>query len=363
MISTSAPEGIPPFTYTALPARVVFGLGTIARVADEVRLLGGRRALVLSTPQQQDAAHALAARLGGLAAGVFAGATMHTPVDVTDRAMDEARAREADCLVAIGGGSTTGLSKAIALRTGLPQVVIPTTYAGSEATPILGETTGGRKTTQRNPKVLPQVIIYDVDLTLDLPVGLSVTSGINAIAHGVEALYAVEANPVISAMAEQGVAALGRALPSIVADPGDRAARSQALYGAWLCGVCLGSVGMALHHKLCHVLGGTFDLPHAETHAVILPYAMAYNALAVPDAMARMARAIGAHDLPTGLFELGRRLGTPPSLAAIGMPWEGLDLAADLIVANPYRNPRPVERGAMRSLLVAAFHGAPPEKI
>jgi len=354
------PGSISGFTYTALPARVVFGSGTLARVADEVRRLGGRRALVLSTPEQQADAQALAERLGELAAGVFAGAVMHTPVEVTDRALAEVHARGADCLVALGGGSTTGLGKAIALRTDLPQIVVPTTYAGSEATPILGETVGGRKTTQRSAKVLPEVIVYDVDLTLSLPVGLSVTSGMNAIAHAVEALYAQDANPVTSALAEQGIAALAQALPAIVANPADPAARAGALFGAWACGTCLGTVEMALHHKLCHVLGGAFDLPHAETHTVVLPHAAAYNAPAVPEAMARVARALGGGDAAMGLFDLARRLGAPTSLREIGMPEAELDRAADLAAAEPYPNPRPVERAGVRALLQAAYEGSPP---
>ena len=187
--------------------------------------------------------------------------------------------------MALGGGSTIGLAKAIALRTDLPQIAIPTTYAGSEMTPILGETKDGRKTTQKSMKVLPEVVIYDVDLTMTLPAGLSGTSGINAIAHAVEALYAEDANPIISVLAEQSIAALGRALPQIAADPSDREARSDAQYGAFLAGACLGSVGMALHHKLCHTLGGTFDLPHSETHTIVLPHALAYNAPAVPKAV------------------------------------------------------------------------------
>lgn len=348
------------FVYTTLPARVVFGQGTLVRVADEVRRLGAGKALVLSTPQQAGEAQALADRLNGVAVGVFAEAAMHTPIDVTERGLARARELGADCLVALGGGSTTGLGKAIALRTDLPQVVILTTYAGSEATPILGETEGGRKTTRRSPKVLPEVIVYDVDLTLTLPAKLSVTSGINAIAHAVEALYAEEANPVVSMLAKAGIAALARALPAIVADPGDRDARSDALYGAWACGTCLGSVGMALHHKLCHVLGGTFDLPHAETHTVVLPHAVAFNAPAAREAMARAAAALGMPDAAPGLFDLAQNLGAPTSLREIGMPEGGLDRAADLAVASPYWNPRPIERDAIRALLDDAWHGRRP---
>lgn len=350
-----------PFTYTALPARVVFGFGTLALVGDEIRGLGCSRALVLSTPQQRGEAEALAERLGSLAAGVFAQAAMHTPTDVTERAVAAVHELRADCTVAVGGGSTTGLGKAIALRTDLPQIAVPTTYAGSEATPILGETRDGSKTTQRTLKALPEVIVYDVDLTLTLPAALTATSGLNAIAHAVEALYARDGNPLVSSIAEQGIVALARALPVLARDPRHREARSDALYGAWACGTCLGSVGMALHHKLCHVLGGSFDLPHAETHAIVLPHAAAYNALAAPDAMARVATALGEPDGPDGLFQLARRLGVPASLGAIGMAEADLDRAADLAVANPYWNPRPVERQAVRALLDDAYHGRPPK--
>ena len=349
-----------PFTYVGAPSRVVFGFGVLSRVPDEVKALGCRRALVLSTPQQAGEARALSERLGSLGAGVFTEATMHTPVEVTERAMQVVRELGADCTVALGGGSTTGLGKAIALRTDLPQIVIPTTYAGSEATPILGETRDGLKTTQKSPKILPEVIVYDVDLTLTLPPGLSATSGINAIAHAVEGLYTEDANPIVSLMAEEGIRALGAALPKIISHPSDREARSDALYGAWLCGVVLGSVGMALHHKLCHTLGGTFDLPHSETHTVVLPHAAAYNAPAAPQAMARVARALGVTDAPQGLYDLARSLGAPLALKDIGMPEAGLDRAADLAVANPYWNPRPIERGAIRALLDDAFHGRRP---
>ena len=215
-----------PFTYTSLPARVIFGSGTLASLGDEIRRLGCSRALILSTPQQQGDAKALAGRIGPLAAGLYANAAMHTPVAVTEEALSIVRDLNADVTVALGGGSTTGLGKAIALRTDLPQIVIPTTYAGSEATPILGETRDGLKTTQRSMKVLPEVILYDVDLTLSLPAGLSATSGMNAIAHAVEALYAHDANPITSLMAQEAIRALAKALPAIVKDPKDSEARS-----------------------------------------------------------------------------------------------------------------------------------------
>ncbi len=234
------------FVYNALPGRVIFGSGTISTLKSEIERAGCKRALLLSTPEQSASLKNIAASIGALAAGIFAQAAMHTPTDVTERALQAAKESNADCTIAFGGGSSTGLGKAIALRTDLTQIAIPTTYAGSEMTPIIGETEGGRKTTQRSMKVLPEIVIYDVDFTLTLPQRLSVTSCTNAIAHAVEALYAQDRNPVISMMAEQAIAAMGRALPAIVADPKNREARADALYGAWLCGVCLGSVGMAL---------------------------------------------------------------------------------------------------------------------
>lgn len=312
-----------PFVYTGLPSRVVFGSGTLARLSEEVERLGLRRLMVVATPEQRSSAERTAANLGERAAGVFAQAAMHTPLDVTERALLVATQMRADGLLAIGGGSTTGLAKAIAFRTDLPQIVVPTTYAGSEMTPILGETRGGAKTTLRSLKVLPETVIYDVDLTLTLPAELSATSGLNAIAHAVEALYAEEKSPLVAMTAEEGVRAFARALPAIVREPQDRDARSDALYGAWLCGTCLGSVGMALHHKLCHTLGGSFDLPHSETHAVVLPHVVAYNAPATQDAMTRLCRALGAEDPALGLFELGRRIGGPRALRDLGMPHEG----------------------------------------
>lgn len=351
------------FEYTALPVRLVFGTGTILQTGGELERLGCRRALVLSTPEQAVDAERLAQQLGTACAGVFTGAAMHTPTDVTARALDQLHRDGADCLVALGGGSAIGLGKALALRTGLPQIAIPTTYAGSEATPILGQTEGGVKTTQRTLDVLPEVIIYDVALTLSLPPALSATSGLNAIAHAVEALYARDANPVISLLAEQGIAALARALPRIVRNPADAEARSDALYGAWACGTCLGAVGMSLHHKLCHTLGGTFDLPHAQTHAVVLPHAVAYNAGHAPEAMARIARALGGTDAAQGLYDLARALGAPTGLRELGMPEEGLERAATLAVAAPYWNPRPIEPAGLARLLHNAYHGRRPEPV
>ena len=349
------------FVYAGHPSRVVFGTGALASLADEVRALGCRSAFVLTTRQQEATGADVVAQLGLLAAGLFPGAAMHTPISVTERALAAFGAAKADCTVAIGGGSTTGLGKALALRTNLAQIVVPTTYAGSEMTNILGETADGKKTTRRDARILPETVIYDVDLTLGLPVAISVTSGVNAIAHAVEALYAQDRNPITSLIAEEGVRALTRALPDIVTTPRDPTARRDALYAAWLCGVCLGAAGMALHHKLCHVLGGAFDLPHAETHTVILPHALAYNAPAAPEAAARIAAAMGVEDAAQGLYDLIGRLGGSRALREIGMPEDGVERAAALAVESPYWNPRPIEREPIRALLERAYRGLRPE--
>ena len=348
------------FVHHSRPGRVVFGAGSLRHLEREVLALGAERALVLCTPEQRAGAEAVAARLGARSAVVFAGAVMHVPMEVAREAQALARTLRADCAVAIGGGSTIGLGKAIALDSGLPILAIPTTYAGSEMTPIYGLTEGGAKRTGTDLKVLPRTVIYDPELTLTLPVAMSITSGINALAHAAEALYARDASPVISLMAEEAIAALGQALPGIHADGSDLAARSRALYGAWLAGVALGSVGMSLHHKLCHTLGGSFNLPHAETHTVVLPHALAYNAEAAPEAMRRIARALGADDAARGVRDLARANGAPLALRDIGMREADLDRAADIAAANPYWNPRPVERGAIRALLQRAFEGAAP---
>ena len=347
------------FVYQPPTTRVVFGSGTRASLADEVERLGISRALVLATPEQRDTAEDIVAALRRRAVGVFAAAAMHTPVAITDEALALVRKRDADGLVAIGGGSTIGLAKALVLRCGLPQIAVPTTYAGSEMTPILGQTQGNRKVTQRDESLRPRTVVYDVDLTLTLPASLSAASGFNAIAHAAEAFYAPDGNPIVSMMAQEGIAALANALPKIIHTPTDPVARHSALYGAWLCGHCLGTTGMGLHHKLCHILGGTFDLPHAQTHAVILPHAMAYNASAAPHAMARIARALDTCDAISGLNTLVRALALPLSLREIGMPERGIAAAADLAVRDAYPNPRALDRDALAAMLMRAWAGEP----
>jgi maleylacetate reductase len=352
------------FIFNGQPSRVVFGAGSIQHLEREIQALGAQRALVLSTPEQAQQAQAIADRLGARAAGVFPRAVMHVPIETAREAREEARRLGADCAIAIGGGSTTGLGKAIALDSGLPILAIPTTYAGSEMTPIYGITEAGLKKTGKDPRVLPRTVIYDPELTLTLPVAMSVTSGMNAIAHAAEGLYAQDTNPIMDLMAEEGIAAIARALPAIRRKADDVDARGDALYGAWLCGAVLGNVGMALHHKLCHTLGGSFNLPHAEVHTVVLPQAMAFNAAAAPQAMARIARAIGAPSAAAGLYDLAKENGAPVALKDIGMKAQDLDHAAEIAVSNPYWNPRPfgaAQRGEIRELLQRAYDGTRPD--
>jgi maleylacetate reductase len=351
------------FTYAALPSRVQFGGGIRIQLASEIERLGCSRAIILSTPGHESQARDLAKQIQRLGAGLFSGAMMHTPVRVSEQAVAVVRSIDADCTVALGGGSTIGLGKAIALRTDLPQIAIPTTYAGSEMTPILGETERNQKTTTRTLKVLPEVVLYDPELTISLPVPISVSSGINAIAHAVEASYAKDRNPLISLAAEESIRALARSLPVIVANPIDEPARSDALYGAWLAGTCLGAVGMALHHKLCHVVGGAYNLPHAETHTVILPHAVAYNSSAEPLVMRMLAAVLGTSDAAIGLYDFIGLLGAKRSLRELGMPESGIEKVALLATQNPYWNPRSLEHKPIRELLRRAWAGEAPSPL
>lgn len=348
------------FTAQLLPCRVRFGNNIRRQAGEEVARLGCSRVLILSTPQQADLALEIAQEIGDSTVGIFTRAAMHTPVHITEEAVAHAREVRADCVLAVGGGSTTGLGKAIAYRTDLPQIVIPTTYAGSEATPILGQTENGVKTTISDPKILPEVILYDAELVKSLPVGMTVSSAFNAMAHAAEGLYAENRNPISSLLAIEGLKAFANSLKTVTETPVDLTARGETLYGAWLCGTVLGQVGMALHHKLCHTLGGSFDLPHAETHTVILPHAVAFNARAVAVELAPICEIFGGSNAGHVLHDFARDLGAPLALRDLGMKQEDLGRAADLATQKPYWNPQPVTRGEILKLLEAAWEGKAP---
>lgn len=352
------------FIYDQPAARVIFGSGSFDRIADEVKRLGAFRAIVLSTPEQRGQAEEAARRLGNLSAGIFAEAVMHVPIETARAAREMARSLNADCCVAVGGGSTIGLGKAIALVSSLPIVAVPTTFAGSEMTPIYGLTEGGIKKTGRDRRVLPKTVVYDPELTRTLPARIAAPSGMNAIAHCVEGLYAPDGNPILSLFAAEGIRALARSLPVIVREPENIDARADALYGAWLAGTVLGGASMGIHHKLCHTLGGAFNLPHAEMHTAILPHAAAFNGNAAPEAMRIVADALGVKgSAAQGLYDLAAAIGAPVALKDIGMPEAGLERAAELATKNPYANPRPVEYAGVLALLRTAWAGTRPASI
>ncbi|WP_210210421.1 maleylacetate reductase [Methylovirgula sp. 4M-Z18] len=342
------------------PVRVVFDADAKGILADEIKQLGCARAVIVTVAEFDKLAQELAAQIGSLCAGVFAEAESHTPVAVTDRAAVYVRRQNADCLVALGGSTAVGLSKALALRTHLHQIALPMSFSGAEVTAILNETVSGLKTQVYTLAVLPDVILYDVSLTLVIHTGAVLASGLIGMAHAVEALYAPDRTPAVTLMAEEGIRIFAKTLPAIHADPLDMRARARAMHGAWLCGSCLNTASTGLHHRLCEILGGSFRLSHFNTHAVMLPYTIGYNAAAAPDAMRRIAENLGTKNAAKGMYDFTRRLTLPPSLAAIGFKRDQIERAAELVVANPILNPRPLRRSTIRALLDSALAGEPP---
>lgn len=367
-LTSGAGFAVPPF-----PARVLFGAGALDRLPELVDGLGARRVLVLASAGRGALAERVGALLGTRLVGVETRAAMHVPGPLADAVRADVARAGADLVVALGGGSPIGMAKAIALGGGPPSVAVPTTYSGSEMTPIWGMTRGGAKETGRDERVRPRAVLYDPALTLDLPPRVAGPSALNAVAHCVEALYAPDASPLVALAAAEGLRALAASAPRVVRQPADLAARTEALYGAWLAGLSLGAATMGLHHKLCHVLGGSFGLPHAETHAVVLPHAIAYNAAAAPAAMGVAARALdGARDggarsaigvpraLHALLLDVAGPARAPTSLRELGLLEGDLDRVAELAAARPYPNPRPVRADALRELLARAYAGLAP---
>lgn len=351
---------IPAFVCDTLPARVVFGPGSIDEVADETAALGLERVLVVASPANAEVGARVAAALGARCAGSFGEVAQHVPEQLADAACGAARDAAADGLVTIGGGSATGLGKAVALTLGVPIVAVPTTYAGSEMTPIYG-ITGERKRTGRDRRVQPRTVVYDPELTLGLPPAATATTGMNALAHAIEALYAPGANPVSSLLADEASKVLIRALPAAVASPHDLDARTEALYGAFLAGAALAGAGTALHHKLCHVLGGSFRLAHGDVNAVVLPHVVAYNQPAVGNGLSSVGAALGTDDVADGLYRLARRIGAPADLGSLGLPATALDAVADQIVeVVGDANPREVDVSSLAELLKDAYLGHAP---
>ncbi|GAA4481865.1 maleylacetate reductase [Rhodococcus olei] len=345
------------FEHESLPQRVRFGSGRAATMlTDEVGRLGAGRVMVVASPAE-------AARTRDVTASLpvvhrHEEVVMHVPAEVAERARAAAAVSSADVVVSIGGGSATGLAKAIALTSGLPIVAVPTTYAGSEATTVWGLTEAGRKSTGVDARVLPRAVIYDAELTLSLPVPLSVSSGLNALAHCIDAMWGPRTDPIDRALAQEGITALRTGLPQVVSDPRGLSGREHVLYAAYLSAVAFSSAGSGLHHKICHVLGGAFDLPHAQTHAIVLPYVLAFNAPADPEAERRIAAALDAPTALGGLQRLRHRIGAPQALCDIGFDGSDIGEAVEAITAVlPAGNPRPVTAHDLTRLLHAAWRG------
>lgn len=336
------------------PTRVLMGAGARRSVPAEVERLEAERAFVVATPSAAPSADECLAALGRRAVGRFDGAVVHTPLHVTEVALELVAAAGADVVVAFGGGSATGLSKALSARTGLPQVVVPTSYAGSEATPVLGETHDGVKTTRRDAAILPGTVVYDPELTLSMPRGLTLTSALNAVAHAVEATWAVDACAYTDALATEAVSSIVQALPRVLDAPTELAGRQRLQSGAWLAGCCLAQTRMGLHHQLAHVLGGAFDLPHAELHALLLPHVTAYNLPAAPAARERLARAVGG-DPAEVLAALAGQHDGARRLRDLGVPRDHLRAVAERVAATPYPNPAPVDVDSVTALLERAW--------
>jgi alcohol dehydrogenase class IV len=337
-----------------LPTRVLIGAGALAVVADEVARLGVQRVLLVATRSAAAAAGRVADALGDRLAARFDRPVVHTPVGVTREAMELVTSSDVDAVVAIGGGSAIGLAKAISARTGVPQIAVPTTYAGSEVTPVLGETEDGVKTTRRDPALAPGTVVYDPELTVSMPVGLTRTSAMNALAHAVEALWAPDATAVTDALATEAVDGILTALPAVLDDPTGPAGRGRLQSAAWLAGICLAQTRMGLHHQLAHVLGGAFDLPHAELHTLLLPHVLAFDLPAAPAAAARLERITGGDPVAV-VSALARAHDGPTTLGALGVPRGALRGVAERVVAAPYPNPRPLDVAAVTTLLEEAW--------
>lgn len=349
------------FTYRPLPWNIIFETGALQRLPGEVDKLGKNRVLVLTTANQKEQGEEIVKLLSGRAVGLFDQAMMHVPADTLAAAAEMAKELKVDCTVALGGGSTTGLGKALAAREGIDNIVIPTSYAGSEMTNIWAVTEAERKVTARDDCVVPTLTIYDPELTLTLPPTFAAVSGLNAMAQAVVNVATDKPNPIISSLAVDGIRALSHSLPLIINDPENMDARAEALYGASMAGAALGTGTTSLHHRLCHTFGGTFNTPHAETHAILLAHSVAYNSSATAEGTQKVAEALGSDNAATGLHELALNLGAPTALSEIGIEEKHLDKAVEVTLENPLVNPEPVTAERLKKLLTLALHGRTPE--
>jgi maleylacetate reductase len=349
------------FTWSASASRVILAPGALARVPDEVSRLGGRRVLLIgSGTSTREALRRVRESLDAGIAAVIPVAAQHVPEAIAAAAVSTAHDSAADLIVTVGGGSATGLGKVVALECDLPLIAVPTTYSGSEMTPMWGRTSAGVKRTGMDARVLPRAVVYDPELCLGMPPMLAAASGMNALAHCAEALWSAGASPVTSVLAEEGIRRLLVGLPAVVASSGDLEGHAGNLVAACLAGLCIAQAGSGIHHRTCHVLGGGWNLPHAETHAVVLPHATALVAPRAPEAMVRLMRLLDTDDPAAALFDFERRLGLPASLRALGMPPEAVGDAARRIAELSHDDPLVPGPTAVRTMLDGAFEGSVP---
>jgi maleylacetate reductase len=344
------------------PDRVVFGAGAERAVAGLLQELGARRVLLVAQVRHVTGAERIAEAFGAALTSLFITEVPQVPSEVADAAVARARAAGVDWVLAHGGGTPIGIAKAIALELPVSIAAVPTTYAGSERTNIWGVTREGRKLTGRDDRVRPRLVVYDPELTLSLDRTLSLDSLFNALAHSVEALYAEDATSTARRAAEDSIEPLVGGFVAIAKAPGDLAGRSLALRGAWLASTSLGGASMGLHHKLSHVLGGRLGAAHARTHAVLLPYTLAFNASSAPGAMNVLRRALGSDDPPGFLYDLRRQHGLPTSLGTFGLAAGALQSIADEALEMRYPNPRAVDRASLLALLDDALHDRRPSR-
>ena len=354
------------YTHLAMPGRVIHGAGRISELPEEAAALGAKRIMFCCTKSRLPEVENIAASLGERFAGICDKAKIFVPLAAVELGREQARATEADCLVSFGGGTAVGLAKAIALEQGQPIISIVTTYSGSETTALQGIIGhNGARTNYRDMRMLPRSLIYDPELTLDVPLGVSVASGFNSISHAVSSYLGKDANPVANMYSEHGIRTMSAALVQLAENPRDIDARSNAMHGAWLCGMTLMSSGTTIHHKIAHVLGGGFGLPHGSTHAIVLPHSTSYNRQMAPDAMAGIGRAfnVSPEDAPQALFDLLGKSGAAEGLRDLGLSEDVLEDATDRIMTDRYFNLRDYDRSAIRALLQDAWEGRPPSGV
>lgn len=348
--------------FNATPARIVFGAGSSAQVAAEVKRLGASRALVVSTPGRSAMAQAAVDALGAQCVGLLPEAVSQVPIELARRARARARELGTDCIVSVGGGASIGMGKAIALDMAVPVIAIPTTYSGSEMTGFCGITIEGVKRMHQSLRMLASCVIFDPELTVGLPVPVSAASALNALAHCVDAMVVASCSPIMAMAAAEGARVIAGAIPAVVRNPQDINARTELMYGGYLSGAALAG-GFALQHGVAHVLGGSFNVAHGTSHALVLPHAAAHHAAQVPQMMEPLARAMGLKtgDLGAGIFDLLASLQLPTSLKELGFKEQDLDRVAQIsIETDNGENPYPVTLAAVRRMLDNIYHGTRP---